>query len=210
MLPIAEVPSPCSGRRKDLELEPRYATEVLSLETSGIPRRTAVRRSSGRRRVLVGSGRVRSSGSPPELGVGEDELRSGMDNFSDGDLGLELEHSRWSPRSQQGPVAEFGGRLEGNEHRPSDDDRLVELGKARPGIRSAPNTSVSITIGPRDAWQSRLQGGEEGSAFIRQEISITISSCGAAAWHRQQLSTGSSRLPASDGCGRGFDISKKV
>ena len=27
MSPIAEVPSPCSGRRKDLELEPRYATE---------------------------------------------------------------------------------------------------------------------------------------------------------------------------------------
>jgi hypothetical protein len=36
----------------------------------------------------------------PQLGVGEEELRSGMDNFGDGNLGLELENSCRSPRPQ--------------------------------------------------------------------------------------------------------------
>ena len=64
---------------------------------------------------------------------------------------LELEHSCWSPRSQQGPVAELGGRPEGNGYRPSDDDRLVELGKARPWDQDcAEHVGVDIDR-PRDA-----------------------------------------------------------
>ena len=36
------------------------------------------------------------------------------------------------PTPARTPLAEFGGRLKGDERRPSDDDRLMELGKARP------------------------------------------------------------------------------
>ena len=101
MPPIAEVPSPGSGRRKDLELEPRYATEDAVI---GDKRNPETHGGGGDPAVGVVCSLAQGVSNPlavhPQLGVGEDELRSGMDNLSDGNLGLELEHSYWSPRPQ--------------------------------------------------------------------------------------------------------------
>ncbi len=101
MPPIAEVPSPCSGRRKDLELEPGYATEDAVI---GDKRNPETHGGGGDPAVGVVCSLAQGVSDPlavhPQLGVGEEELRSGMDNFGDGNLGLELENSCRSPRPQ--------------------------------------------------------------------------------------------------------------
>lgn len=86
---IAEVPSPCSGRRKDLELEPRHAMEDAVI---GDKRNPDTHSGGGDPAVGVVCSLAQGVSDPlavhPQLGVGEDEIRSGMDNFSDGNLGL--------------------------------------------------------------------------------------------------------------------------
>lgn len=67
--------------------------------------------------------------SSPQLGVGADQLVSGVDDLRASDLRFQALQSRAAPPTEDGPVADLCDRLERDEGRPADKKRFVLLGE---------------------------------------------------------------------------------
>ena len=140
-----------------------------------------------------------------ELGGDEDQLRPRVDGFSHRNLGLESQHPRLLPPSQLCPETELGGSLERDERWPTDDDRLIALGKARTWDQICSEHVRVDDDGARGRLSdhvSRAARNAAPSSGVRS--SITISSWGGNGLARcSSTAIGSSRLLSPEGWGAG-------
>ena len=173
--------------------------KILSLETSGTPRRVAV---AAIQRSAVWArceGVAACFAVGAELGVDEDELWSGVDDLGSLDRGFEPEDARFAPAAPKRAVAEFGGGLEGDQGWATGDHRRVAVGEGCSWDEvGAEDVCVDDDRPAQPSVAHESTAARKAAPSSSSMSSMTISSWGGKGRaRRRSSSTGSSRCRSS-------------